>query len=59
MRVDCLKCGHNIDAHKIFIIGNYEGLEVSCHGGDEYQDCTCDAGFKKVAIKKEFTTMDR
>lgn len=58
MRTHCLKCGHDIKKHTIDIIGNYEGLEILCHGGDEYQDCDCDAGFHKVAIKKEFTQMN-
>lgn len=56
LRTICLKCGHNIDMHKISIIGNYEGLEVRCNF-DGYESCECDAGFKKVMIKKEFTSM--
>ena len=54
----CLKCEHNIDLHKIEIIGNYEAVEISCKSEEEgYEICNCDAGFKKVAIEKKFTQM--
>lgn len=59
-RLQCLKCGHNIDNHKIIVVGNWEYQEISCQAqGEEYSDnCGCDAGFKKVQIKKDFTTME-
>jgi len=55
----CLKCGHDIGSHKIEILGNYEYVEINCQEeGNEYSErCNCDAGFKKVAIKKEFNQM--
>lgn len=59
----CLKCAHPIDNHRISIIGNYEYMEIMCgtRDGDFESDgsCGCDAGFKKVQIKKEFTQMER
>lgn len=55
----CLKCAHDIELHKIQIIGNYDVVEISCQAqGEDYSDnCGCDAGFGKVAIKKEFNPM--
>jgi len=58
---ECLKCGHDISSHIINIIGRYDFLEISCKAeGEEYQDqvCGCDAGFRKVQIKKEFTSLN-
>jgi len=60
--VNCLKCGHIIESHEIDIIGNYEFVEVCCKAeGEEYENqvCGCDAGFKKVQIKKEFNSLER
>ena len=54
----CLKCGHDILKHTIQIIGNWEYQEINCQdNGEEYGTCNCDAGFRKVAIKKEFNQM--
>ena len=55
----CLKCGHDISLHTIKIIGRYDFLEISCSAqGEDYNEaCNCDAGFRKVQIKKEFSTM--
>lgn len=56
----CLKCGHSIKNHTIKIIGRYDFMEITCDiGEDNYEDkvCGCDAGFNKVQIKKEFSTM--
>jgi len=55
----CLKCAHSISLHKIEIIGNYDFVQVVCSAQTEdYSDsCNCDAGFKKVVIKKEFNQM--
>lgn len=57
-KTQCLKCGHDINNHKISIFGNYEFEEISCQaqGNDYDEQCGCDAGFRKVIIKKEFTS---
>ena len=56
----CLKCAHDIELHKIEIVGNYDYVEINCkwNGDDEFgEPCNCDAGFGKVIIKKEFNQM--
>ena len=57
----CLKCGHDIGAHKMQIIGNYNYVEIACteepYEKDYGERCGCDAGFGKVVIKKEFSQM--
>jgi hypothetical protein len=56
----CLKCGHELAHHTIQTYGRYDYMEIAClDSGDDYdQTCGCNAGFKKVQIKKEFTTLD-
>ena len=55
----CLKCSHEISKHEIKIVGNYEYQEVACQdNGEEYGICNCNAGFRAVMIKKEFTQME-
>lgn len=58
-KLQCLKCGHDIDLHKIMVIGNWEYMIISCQAqGEDYHDaCECEAGFGKVRIKKEFSLM--